>query len=59
MHGGGDFGRSITTAGRRGWDIDCNGATVGSIVGVMLEAQPLILFKLVSQHLVLCLQPPL
>lgn len=41
MHGGGDFSRSITTAVMGGWDTDCNGATVGSIVGVMLGAQQL------------------
>ena len=36
--GGRDFGRAITIAVMGGWDTDCNGATVGSIMGAMLGA---------------------
>jgi len=32
---GGDFSRGITLAVMGGWDTDCNGATVGSIVGAI------------------------
>jgi len=32
---GGDFHKGITFAVMGGWDTDCNGATVGSIVGAM------------------------
>lgn len=32
---GGDFHRGITLAVMGGWDTDCNGATVGSIVGAV------------------------
>ena len=32
---GGDFHRGITLAVMGGWDTDCNGATVGSIVGAI------------------------
>ena len=35
LYGGGDFERSITLAVMGGWDTDCNGATVGSIVATM------------------------
>jgi hypothetical protein len=35
VHGGGDFTRSVTAAVVGGWDTDCNGATVGSVVGTM------------------------
>jgi ADP-ribosylglycohydrolase len=34
----GDFETAITTAVLGGWDTDCNGATVGSIMGAMLGA---------------------
>ncbi|MDF1523451.1 MAG: ADP-ribosylglycohydrolase family protein, partial [Trueperaceae bacterium] len=33
--GQGDFERTICNAVMGGWDTDCNGATVGSIIGVM------------------------
>ncbi len=36
--GAGDFHRSVTFSVMCGWDTDCNGATVGSIVGAMLGA---------------------
>ncbi len=36
---GGDFHRGITFAVMGGWDTDCNGATVGSIVGAMTGAR--------------------
>lgn len=35
LMGEGDFERSITTAVMGGYDTDCNGATVGAVVGVM------------------------
>ena len=36
---GGDFHKGITLAVMGGWDSDCNGATVGSIVGAITGAQ--------------------
>jgi len=36
---GGDFAKAITFAVMGGWDTDCNGATVGSIVGAMTGAR--------------------
>lgn len=41
IFGGGEFELSVTTAVLGGWDTDCNGATVGSIVGAMLGAKAL------------------
>lgn len=35
LWGGGDYTKSITLAVACGLDTDCNGATVGSIIGVM------------------------
>lgn len=41
IHSGGDFEKGITTAVLGGWDTDCNGATVGSILGASLGAAQL------------------
>jgi ADP-ribosylglycohydrolase len=35
---GGDYSRGITLAVAAGWDADCNGATVGSVLGAMAGA---------------------
>ncbi|MGI2296329.1 ADP-ribosylglycohydrolase family protein [Paenibacillus sp. GXUN7292] len=41
IYSGGDFEKGITTAVLGGWDTDCNGATVGSILGASLGAAAL------------------
>lgn len=41
VYANGDFEKGITTAVLGGWDTDCNGATVGSILGAVLGAQAL------------------
>ena len=40
VYGRGDYERSICAAVMGGWDTDCNGATVGSIVGLMKGEVP-------------------
>jgi len=39
--GRGDFERTIVLSVRGGWDTDCNGATAGSLVGIILGATAL------------------
>jgi ADP-ribosylglycohydrolase len=41
LHGRGDFERAIAIAVMGGWDTDCNGATAGSVMGVILGAKAL------------------
>ena len=41
LYGQGDLAKSITIAVMSGWDTDCNGATVGSIIGAMHGAKAL------------------
>jgi len=41
LYGAGDYERSICQAVMGGWDTDCNGATVGSIIGTILGAKRL------------------
>lgn len=41
LYGEGDYGKSISISVMGGWDADCNGATTGSIIGVILGAKNL------------------
>lgn len=41
LYGKGDYARSIAISVMAGWDTDCNGATVGSILGAMHGASRL------------------
>ncbi len=36
LYGGGDYARSVGMSVMTGFDTDCNGATVGSVLGIML-----------------------
>lgn len=38
LYGGGDFGKTICTAVQSGFDTDCNGATAGSVIGMIIGA---------------------
>ncbi|WP_036219473.1 ADP-ribosylglycohydrolase family protein, partial [Calidithermus chliarophilus] len=40
LYGQGDYERSVTAAVMGGWDTDCNGATVGSVVGALNGCVP-------------------
>jgi ADP-ribosylglycohydrolase len=41
LYGEGEFSRSISIAVLCGWDTDCNGATVGSVLGALYGAERL------------------
>jgi ADP-ribosylglycohydrolase len=41
LHSRGDYEKAITIAVMGGWDTDCNGATVGSVMGTLLGAKTL------------------
>lgn len=41
LHSRGDFARAVSIAVMGGWDTDCNGATAGSVMGVILGAKAL------------------
>lgn len=39
-HGGGDFTESMALLAQAGYDVDCNGGLVGSVLGVMRDVPP-------------------
>ena len=39
LYGEGDFAKTVSIAVMGGWDTDCNGATAGSVIGVLLGAR--------------------
>lgn len=41
LYGGGDLGKTLCMAVTPGFDTDCNGATCGSVIGMMLGAKAL------------------
>jgi hypothetical protein len=41
LHSDGDYEKAVTSAVYGGWDTDCNGATVGSVMGALLGAKAL------------------
>lgn len=41
LYGGGDLGEAIGTAVKTGYDTDCDGASVGSLTGMLVGAKNL------------------
>ena len=41
LHSGGDYEQAIAISVMGGWDTDCNGATAGSVMGILLGAKAL------------------